>query len=212
MPFPFSRRLFIALALPFTAALLACPSDDDLTSPFAPMNLVIKVSPPQVTITISDTVTASANTQLLLSATSLGFPVVPPHAQWTTSNSNVALVDSGGRVRALTPGVATITARVNGETSTSVVTVTNQVTGLTLLPTTASGAVGDSVVLTATAVGANGQLVGGTAYLFSVADPSVARLTRTGNQTVSLNLLKAGSTQVSVAAGGRVASSAITVH
>src|SRR5215831_12957613 len=187
MPFPFSRRLFIALALPFTAALLACPSDDDLTSPFAPMNLVIKVSPPQVTITISDTVTASANTQLLLSATSLGFPVVPPHAQWTTSNPNVA-------------------------TSTSVVTVTNQVTGLTLLPTTASGAVGDSVVLTATAVGANGQLVGGTAYLFSVADPSVARLTRTGNQTVSLNLLKAGSTQVSVAAGGRVASSAITVH
>jgi len=212
MRFPFSRRFLIGLALPCAAALVACPSDNDLTSPFAPMNLVITVAPSQVTIVISDTVTASANTQLLLSATSLGFPVVPPHAQWTTSNRNVALVDSSGRVQALTPGVATITARVNGETSNCVVTVTNQVTGLTLLPTTASGAIGDTVVLTATAVGANGLLVGGTVYTFAVADASVARLTRTGNQTVRLNLLKVGSTQVSVAAGGRIASSAITVH
>ena|SRR5215831_7346091 len=206
------RRLLIGLALPFAAALLGCPSDNDLTDPFAPMDLAIQVSPSQVTITISDSVTASANTQLLLSATSLGFPVVTPHARWTTSNPNVALVDSSGRVRALSPGVATITARVNGETSNSVVTVSNQVTGLTLLPTTAAGAVGDSVVLTATAVGSNGLIVGGTVYTFAVADPSVASLTRTGNQTVQLRLLKIGSTQAVVNAGGRVASSSITVH
>ena len=206
------RRFLIALALPCAAAVLACPSDDDLTDPFAPMDLVIQLAPAQVQLLISDTVTASNNTQLQLRATSLGFPVLPPHARWTTSNPNVALVDSSGRVQALRLGVATITARVNGETSTSVVVVGNAVTGVTLLPSTASGAVGDTTTLTASAVGSNGLLVGGTAYVFSITDPSVASLTRTGNQTVKLNLLKVGTTRVFATASGQTASSTITVH
>jgi hypothetical protein len=128
------RRFLIGLALPCAAALLACPSDDDLTDPFAPMDLTIQLAPAQVQLLISDTVTASDNTQLQLRATSLGFPVLPPRARWTTSNPNVALVDSSGRVQALRLGVATITAQVNGETSNSVVVVGNAVTGVTLLP------------------------------------------------------------------------------
>lgn len=206
------RRFLIGLALPCAAALLACPSDDDLTDPFAPMDLTIQLAPAQVQLLISDTVTASDNTQLQLRATSLGFPVLPPHARWTTSNPNVALVDSSGRVQALRLGVATITARVNGETSNSVVVVGNAVTGVTLLPSTASGAVGDTTTLTASAIGSNGLLVGGTVYVFSMTDPSVASLTRTGNQTVKLNLLKAGTTRVFVTASGQTASSTITVH
>lgn len=206
------RRFLIGLALPCAAALLACPSDDDLTDPFAPMDLTIQLAPAQVQLLISDTVTASDNTQLQLRATSLGFPVLPPRARWTTSNPNVALVDSSGRVQALRLGVATITARVNGETSNSVVVVGNAVTGVTLLPSTASGAVGDTTTLTASAVGSNGLLVGGTVYVFSMTDPSVASLTRTGNQTVKLNLLKVGTTRVFVTASGQTASSTITVH
>jgi uncharacterized protein YjdB len=200
------------LALPCAAALLACPSDDDLTDPFAPMNLVIQVAPTQVQLLVSDTVTSSNNTQLQLRATSLGFPVLTPHARWTTSNSNVALVDSSGRVQALRVGVATITARVNGETTNSVVTVASAVVGVTLLPSTASGAVGDSTTLTASAVGTNGLLLGGTAYAFTLTDPTVASLTRTGNQTVNLRFLKVGTTQVTVLAGGHTAASTITVH
>jgi uncharacterized protein YjdB len=206
------RRFLIGLALPCAAALLACPSDDDLTDPFAPMDLTIQLAPAQVQLLISDTVTASDNTQLQLRATSLGFPVLPPRARWTTSNPNVALVDSSGRVQALRLGVATITARVNGETSNSVVVVGNAVTGVTLLPSTASGAVGDTTTLTASAIGSNGLLVGGTVYVFSMTDPSVASLTRTGNQTVKLNLLKVGTTRVFVTASGQTASSTITVH
>jgi uncharacterized protein YjdB len=206
------RRLLIGLALPFAAGLLACPNEDDLTDPFAPMDLVIQVAPTQVQLLVSDTVTSSNNTQLQLRATSLGFPVLTPHARWTTSNSNVALVDSSGRVQALRVGVATITARVNGETTNSVVTVANAVVGVTLLPSTASGAVGDSTTLTASAVGTNGLLVGGTAYAFTLTDPTVASLTRTGNQTVNLRFLKVGTTQVTVLAGGHTAASTITVH
>ena len=91
-------------------------------------------------------------------------------------------------------------------------TVANAVAGVTLLPSTASGAVGDTTTLTASAVGTNGLLVGGTVYAFTMTDPSVASLTRTGNQTVKLNLLKAGTTKVIVTAGGQTASSTITVH
>ena len=54
--------------------------------------------------------------------------------------------------------------------------------------------------------------MGGTAYVFTMTDPSVASLTRTGNQTVRLNLLKVGTTKVIVTAGGQTASSNITVH
>ncbi len=176
------------------------------------MDLTIQLAPAQVQLLISDTVTASDNTQLQLRATSLGFPVLPPRARWTTSNPNVALVDSSGRVQALRLGVATITAQVNGETSNSVVVVGNAVTGVTLLPSTASGAVGDTTTLTASAIGSNGLLVGGTVYVFSMTDPSVASLTRTGNQTVKLNLLKVGTTRVFVTASGQTASSTITVH
>ena len=206
------RRLLIGLALPCAAALLACPNEDDLTDPFAPMDLVTQVAPTAVQLLVSDTVTVSNNTQLQLRATSLGFPVVTPHARWTTSNPNVALVDSSGRVQALRIGVATITARVNGETTNCVVTVNNAVAGVTLLPSTALGAVGDSTTLTASAVGTNGLLVGGTAYVFTLTDPTVASLTRTGNQTVNLRFLKVGTTQVTVLAGGHTAASTITVH
>jgi uncharacterized protein YjdB len=206
------RRFLIGLALPCAAALLACPNEDDLTDPFAPMDLVIQVAPTAVQLLVSDTVTVSNNTQLQLRATSLGFPVVTPHARWTTSNPNVALVDSSGRVQALRIGVATITARVNGETTNCVVTVNNAVAGVTLLPSTALGAVGDSATLTASAVGTNGLLVGGTAYVFTLTDPTVASLTRTGNQTVNLRFLKVGTTQVTVLAGAHTAASTITVH
>jgi len=206
------RRLLLGLALPCAAALLGCPSDDDLTDPFAPMDLSIQIIPSEVQIIITDTVTASNNTHLDLIATSLGFRVLTPRAAWTTSNPNVALVDSSGRVQALRLGQSTITARVNGETSTCLVTVGNAITQVTLLPSTVTGAVGDTATVTAAALGPNGLLVGGTAYAFAVNDPSVASVTRTGNRTAQLRLLKVGTTKVVVTAVGQTASTTVTVH
>jgi len=206
------RRLLIGLTLPCAAALLACPSDDDLTDPFAPMALRIQVTPTTVTIPITDTVTASNSTQLGLAAFSLGIRVLTPHAQWTTSNSNVAVVDATGRVQALHLGQATITARINGQTDTSRVTVSNAISRVTLLPSTVAGVVGDTATLTASALGTNGLLVAGTAYAFAVNDPTVVSIARSGNQTVRLRFLKAGTTTVVVTAVGQAASSAVTVQ
>jgi hypothetical protein len=208
----FRRNALITLGLAAATTLVGCPSDDDLTSPFAPMDLTITVNPAQVQIPISDTITASNSTLLALSATSLGFPVIAPHARWTTSDPRVALVDSGGRVQALTVGTSTIQARVNGETSTSVVSVVRAVTGATILPSAVLGTVGDTTTLTATAVGTNGLLVGGTIYTFVTTDPSVVVLSRNGNRTVLLTFLKVGTAKVSVIAGGQTAFTNVTVH
>ncbi len=199
----------LTLALAGAATVSACSDQDDLTDPFAPLNLVITLTPSAVQILVTDTITASDNTQLLLTATSLGFPVATPHAEWSTSTPSVALVDSNGRVQAIGLGVATITARVNGEKATTVVTVAKRVVNATLTPSTFQGLVGDTAVLTATAVDAHGQTVGGTSFVFTSLDPTGVSVTRTGNTTAKITLLKAGSSGVSVLAGGQTAATAV---
>ena len=72
---------------------------------------------------------------------------------WSTSNSSVATV-SGGKVTAVAPGTATITAAsVNGKLANCTVTVTDPViavTGVTLDKTSLSLTTGDTSTLTAT--------------------------------------------------------------
>ena len=199
----------LTLALVGAATVSACSDQDTLTDPFAPLNLVITLTPSAVQILVTDTITASDNTQLLLTATSLGFPVVTPHAEWSTSTPSVALVDSNGRVQAIGLGVATITARVNGEKANTVVAVAKRVVNATLTPTTFQGLVGDTAVLTATAVDAQGLTVGGTSFVFTSLDPTGVSVTRTGNTTAKITLLKAGSSGVSVLAGGQTAATAV---
>ena len=121
----------------------------------------------------------------------------------------VALVDSNGRVQAIGLGVATITARVNGEKANTVVTVAKRVFSATLTPSTFQGLIGDTAVLTATAVDAQGQTVGGTSFVFTSLDPTAVSVTRTGNTTAKITLLKAGSSGVSVLAGGQTAATAV---
>ncbi len=203
-------RLPVTLALAVVAGLLACTSSQDATDPNAPMNLALFLTPTAVQIPVSDTITSSDNAQLLLTATSLGFPVITPHAEWTSSNRSVAIVDSTGFVQAIGLGAATITARVNGETANSQVTVVRRVVAATLTPQTFQGLVGDTITLTATATDSHGSAVAGTAFAFSTTDPTSVNVTRTGDQTAKITLLKAGTASVGVIAGGQNASTAVT--
>ncbi len=176
------------------------------------MDLAIALTPPAVQLAVADTITASDNIKLALSATSLGFPVLTPRAEWTSSNKAVAIVDSTGLVQAIGLGPATIQARVNDEKAATAVTIVRRVVSVALTPTSVLGAVGDTAVLTAQALDASGLLVGGTAYAFSTTDPTVASVTRTGNQTVLVRLLKTGSATVAVTADNQTASTPVTVH
>ena len=184
--------------------VLAC-SSDEITDPNAPMALAINVEPVATSISVSDTITTSNTVQLSLTATSLGKPVTAPRAEWTSSNTAIAAVDSSGLVRAVGIGSATITARVNGEKATAAITVERNVALVTLSPNTLSGVVGDTIVVTASALDSRGGLVAGTAYSFTSTDATTGAVARTGNRTARIVLLKAGAIGVTVAAAGKSA-------
>ena len=184
--------------------VLAC-SSDEITDPNAPMALAIKVEPVATSISVSDTITTSNTVQLELTATSLGKPVTAPRAEWTSSNTAIAAVDSAGLVRAVGIGSATITARVNGEKATAAITVEHNVALVSLSPTTLSGVVGDTIVVTASALDSKGGLVAGTAYSFASTDATTGAVARTGNRTARIVLLKAGAIGVTVTAAGKSA-------
>lgn len=206
----FGFRLPLILALAGAATGLACSSDEDATDPFAPMNLEIFLTPPALQLAVADTITTANSVKLILSATSLGFPVVTPHAEWTSSDRTVAIVDSTGLVQAVGLGLVTITARVNGEKAQTTVSVVRRVVSVTLTPQTFQGLVGDTTTVAATAVDAQGLAVGGTAFVFTSTDPTAVSVVRTGNQTAKITLLKPGSAGVTVAAGGQSAGTIVT--
>lgn len=194
-----TRQSTLCLAL--LAALAGC-SSDELTDPFAPMALDIQLAPAAVTMSVSDTISA-ATRQLSLSATSLGLPVTTPHAEWTTSDASVAIVDSTGTVRAVGLGSATITARVNGEKAHAQIAIVHDVARLSVTPLSLDGIVGDTIQVTASALDASGVLVPGTAYTFTSTDPTALAVTRTGNRTATAILRRAGAVGLVVTAGGQ---------
>ncbi|MBA4055205.1 MAG: hypothetical protein C0490_10870, partial [Marivirga sp.] len=76
---------------------------------------------------------------------------------WSSSNTAIALVSNEGKVTAVAPGSATITATsVDGnKTSTSVITVYTPASGVTITPTTLSLNVGKTYTLTSALIPVN---------------------------------------------------------
>ena len=202
----------LAAAVLSAAVTLACSDGGSVTDPHAPMGLALSLSPSADTIYVADTLTDRDTVQLALRATSLGLQVKEAlGAEWTSSDPGVAVVDSAGGVHARGVGTATITARVNDERATATVVVARRAITVQLSPSAVTGLAGDTVVVTASALDAGGALVPGTQYAFGVSDATIARVERTGNQTARVIFLKAGTTQVWVAAAGQTANSATTV-
>ena len=200
-----SLRTAAAITASLICTLVLACSSDELTDPNAPLALAIAVVPATTAISVSDTITPANTVKLTLTATSLGKPVTAPRAEWTSSNSAIAVVDSTGLVRAVGIGSAVITARVNGEKATSGITVQHDVSLVTLSPSSLSGVVGDTIVVTASALDSKGGLVAGTAYAFTSTNPTTGAVSRTGNRTASIVLLKAGAIGVTVTAAGKSA-------
>ena len=115
-------------------------------------NSDVVVSPTSITLN-KTSATIEQGKSLTLTATVAPTNATNKTVTWTTSNSSVATV-SGGTVKAVGAGTATITAKTaNGKTATCKVTVTAptvDVTGITLNKTTASVTKGSSLTLTAT--------------------------------------------------------------
>jgi alpha-tubulin suppressor-like RCC1 family protein/uncharacterized protein YjdB len=102
---------------------------------------------------------------------------------WSSSDSGMARVDTAGVVTALDNGQATISATV-GETVASVaLAVAQQVTTVTVSPTTATIDVGATQQFAATAEDAGGTTVTGVKFLWVSANANVAVVDTTGLAT-----------------------------
>ena len=104
------RRLLI-LSVLATSAVAAC-SGDSTTDPFAPMALELSLSPAVDTILVLDSIPTTAPKKLALAASSLGHGIqTPSGVEWTSSDPNVADVDSTGTVRPRSIGSTSETTR-----------------------------------------------------------------------------------------------------
>jgi uncharacterized protein YjdB len=139
------------------------------------------VAPTGVTVTPS-TLSLEAGKTSQLTATVSPSNATDKTVTWSSSNTNVAMVSTGGLVIAKAVGTATITATTNtgGKTATCAVTVTPgdvPVTGVTLSQNTMKLKVGQTSTLTATVMPADAT---DKSIRWNSSNPSVATVSSTG--------------------------------
>ncbi len=128
------------------------------------------------------TATIQVGELLYLQATISPSTATNKNVTWSSSNTNIATVNSSGKVEGIRAGTASVTVRTadGGYTATCVVTVVEksvQVTGLTLNPTLLNMKVDDTYTLIATVLPTNAT---NKTVSWSSSDTSVATVDQTG--------------------------------
>ena len=131
-----------------------------------------------IVITPADTIATAVGDTVRLSAAAVRFlggstPLANSSVVWQTLTPAVALVDTGGRVRVVAPGVATIQATNSGVSGTTTVRVVQTPASFNVTPDTAVIGIGGIVTLTAKTFDRRGYQIPGRAVSW-VAHNSVA--------------------------------------
>src|SRR6266566_1401407 len=127
---------------------------------------------------------------------------------WSSSNTSVASVNTGGFVTSSAAGSATITAASEGKSGTSAITVTSvPVASVTVSPAPASVPAGQTLQLTATPKDANGNPLTGRVVSWSSSNTSVATVSSSG----LVSGVVAGSATITATSEGQSGTSAVTV-
>lgn len=130
---------------------------------------------------------------------------------WTSSNATVAQVTSTGLVTALSVGSTTITATSEGKSGQATMTVTipppPAVASITVSPPSSTMTPGGTVQLTATTLGAQGQVLANRPITWSVVGSGTATVSTSGVVTA----VAPGTVQVQAASEGHSAAATITV-
>ena len=127
---------------------------------------------------------------------------------WSSSNTAVASVNSGGFVTTGAAGSATITAASEGKSGTSAITVTSvPVATVSVSPASATVLAGQTVQLTATPKDVNGNPLTGRTITWSSSNTSVATVSSSG----LVSGVVAGSATITATSEGQSGTAAITV-
>ncbi|MEP7381361.1 MAG: Ig-like domain-containing protein [Gemmatimonadota bacterium] len=128
---------------------------------------------------------------------------------WTTSAPTIANVSSTGVVLAIAPGVATITARSEGKSSTSRITVSAvAVASVAVSPATLTLAVAQTAPLVARVADASGAVLNGRSVSWTTSRATVATVDAS---TGIVTAVATGSASITATSEGKKGSSVITV-
>ena len=130
-------------------------------------------------------------------------------ATWGTANPDIATVSAAGVVTAVAPGVALVTATVEGARGTAVVTVVPApVATVTVSPAATTVAPGAVFTLTATARDATGAPLAGRVATWRSVAPAVASVSPTG----TVAAIAPGTTSIDATVDGVSGSAVVTVR
>ena len=167
-------------------------------TPFVPVTS-ITLAPAEITLTEGD--------ETNLTAAVLPEDATDPHVTFTSSDTAVATVDAGGKVKAVAPGSAVITAEAGDCQATCQVTVearTVAVESVTLNKSSLTLNEGESYDLTATV---NPENATDPTVTWASSDPAVASVSE-GH----VEALQAGTAVITARAGGKEARCTVTVN
>jgi len=176
---PFSNVIKPSVAWPLFVtvllALVACGDDSEwLTGPGPAAS--VSITPDSVTVVEGQAVQLTATVR-----DEVGTALIDATVTWSSSETNVAEVDSAGLVSGEGPGLSLITATCEGTADTATVTVTAiPVDTVEISPGTAWVPVGQKVQLTATVYDADDNELTGRVVAWSSSDTLVASVDSTG--------------------------------
>jgi uncharacterized protein YjdB len=163
----------------------------------------VVVTPPTSNVVVGNAVQLSAAVR-----DAAGNPLDGRLVGWTSSDDDVAVVSSAGRVTGLKVGTATITASSEGKSGTATVTVTGApVASVTVSPPNAALTVGQTTTLTAKTLDATGAELTGRAIAWTTSAATVATVSSTGVVTAA----GVGTATITATSEGKTGTVTITV-
>ena len=130
---------------------------------------------------------------------------------FTSSDPTIATVDSTGLVHALKPGSISIKASTCGESATAQITVVNAVVTVQVAAAAQSIVVGDSVLVTARAVGQTGAKLADVKFSFLLSPPASGTIKVVSDSTAYVFATVPGNLTVTASGEGASSSTAISV-
>lgn len=166
---------FHVLALALTAALPAWACRENLVRPRGPVASVT-LTPDSATLLRGDSAQFVATAR-----NAAGSPLATAAVTWATSDSTVATARQTGLVRAVAPGVATITATSDSHSATARVAVLPRVTAIRVVPHDVALVRDGSFPLTAQGLDeSTGSVTSLRGVAWASSDPGVAAVAATG--------------------------------
>jgi trimeric autotransporter adhesin len=164
----------------------------------------VKIAPDKADLFVA------AGTSLVATAyDSRGVPIPGRAVVWTTNNALVAAVSQSGRVTALIPGTAVITAVIDGVTGHATINVSLvPVASVTVVPPDVSIDAGKSTTLSARVMDAAGNTLTGRAVAWSSGDTRIATVDQAG----VVRGVRRGTTVVTATSEGKLGTATIRVE